>query len=145
MIATAETFHCPIRVQFIDTDASRRIHYTSMLRFFEAAEAEFFRHIGARYGHVTNSDIAFPRVHVECDYVGAVTHEDLLDIQVTLHRVGASSFTLGFFATLDSRPVAKGNIVVVAMNRRTGRSCPLPEEFAARLRAHLAQTENVHA
>ena len=31
------------RVHWADTDASGRIHYTAVLRYFEIAEAAFFR------------------------------------------------------------------------------------------------------
>ena len=35
-----------VRVAFVDTDASGRIHFTAMLRYFEAAEQEFLRSLG---------------------------------------------------------------------------------------------------
>ena len=35
-----------VRVAFPDTDASGRIHFTAMLRYFESAEIEFLRSFG---------------------------------------------------------------------------------------------------
>ena len=35
-----------VRVAFPDTDASGRIHFTAMLRYFESAEIEFLRALG---------------------------------------------------------------------------------------------------
>ena len=58
-------FRWPVRILFIDTDASGRIHYTALLRYFEAAEIELFREAGAQEDR---DEVAFPRVHVECDY-----------------------------------------------------------------------------
>jgi len=55
-------FRWTTRILFIDTDASGRIHYTAMFRYFEAAEIEFFRSIGVLHEH---KGISFPRVHVE--------------------------------------------------------------------------------
>ncbi len=49
------------RVRFVDTDASGRIHYTAMLRHFEAAESEFFQASGLRYEEVQNSGLGWPR------------------------------------------------------------------------------------
>jgi len=39
----AEPFRYETRIRFVDTDASGRIHYTSLFKFFEAAETELFR------------------------------------------------------------------------------------------------------
>ena len=41
---TTGEFRWPLRIQFVDTDASGRIHYTATLRHFETAEAEFMPH-----------------------------------------------------------------------------------------------------
>ena len=122
------------RVRFVDTDASQRIHYTAMLRHFEAAEFEFLRWLGVNYGEVGRDELAYPRVRVECDYLGPVRYDDLLDIAVGVERVGDTSFTLVFEAAIAGRPAAKGRIVVVCMNRATQKSHRLPEEFAAKLR-----------
>lgn len=117
------------RVRFVDTDASARIHYTAMFRHFEAAEMEFFRHIGLSYPDIARAGYSFPRVRVECQYTGAVGYEDLLDIAVRVERLGRASFTLGFAASLAGRPVAEGRITVVCMDIATQRSRPLPEDF----------------
>src|SRR5437016_1677708 len=108
---------------------SGRIHYTAMLRPFEAAEQELFRSIGFGYTDPRSHDYAFPRVHVECDYTGVVTHYDLLDIAVTVERIGRSSFTLAFDVTVEQRHVARGKIVIVCVDFATTRSRPLPAEF----------------
>src|SRR5215472_14822487 len=97
-------FTWQLRVRFVDSDASGRIHYTAMLRYFEAAEAEFFRFLGLSYTHEHKDGFGFPRVHVECDYTGALKYEDLLDMTVRVARVGKASFTLAFQATVEGRP-----------------------------------------
>ena len=60
-----EPFRFETRIRFIDTDASGRIHYTAMFRYFESAEIEWMRSRGIIYG---GGDFTFPRVHVECDF-----------------------------------------------------------------------------
>lgn len=124
------------RIRFVDTDASGRIHYTSMFRYFESAEDEFmrsigYRHIGARTGP------NYPRVHVECDYLKAIRYDDLIRIEVTVERVGGSSYTLGFSALLDGSAAARGKITVACMDPQTQRSRPLPENLSESLRQHF--------
>ena len=122
------------RVRFVDTDASRRIHYTAMLRHFEAAEFEFLRSLGVPYAGAGAGPLSYPRARIECDYLGPVSYDDLLDVAVHIDRVGSSSFTLAFEASVAGRPAARGKIVVVCMHRDTQKSHPLPEDFAAALR-----------
>ena len=127
-------FVCPIRVRFVDTDTSGRIHHTAMLRHFEAAEQEFFRSLGIQYQDRSSGAFGLPRVHVECDFTGPIVYDDLLDIAVSVQRIGGSSLTLGFDATIQGRPVARGKFVIVCLDFCTWRSRPLPDEFALALR-----------
>src|SRR5579884_160790 len=84
------------RVRFVDTDASGRIHYTAMLRHFEAAEIEFMRSLGLGplYTEADMRRLQFPRVRVDCTYTAPVRFDDLLRIRVSVDRVGESSYTL---------------------------------------------------
>src|SRR5580658_9675954 len=118
------------RIRFVDTDASRRIHYTAMLRHFEAAEHEFLKHINCSYGQITTRELAFPRVHVEVDFQSATTYDDLLEIEVWIARIGGSSFTFAFRASVEGRRAASGRIVVAAMSPVTKKSVPLPAGLA---------------
>jgi acyl-CoA thioester hydrolase len=125
------------RIRFVDTDASRRIHYTAILRHFEAAEHEFLLHIGFGYSQITTREVGFPRVHVEVDFQSAIVYNDLIDIEVSVGKVGTTSFTFLFSATVQGRQAASGKIVVVAMNPATKKSCPVPEALATALRTHI--------
>jgi YbgC/YbaW family acyl-CoA thioester hydrolase len=120
-----------VRVAFPDTDASGRIHFTAMLRYFEAAEIEFLRSLGFSYRDAPH--IGFPRVRVECEYRSAVGFDDQLEIAVSVKRVGTSSYTLEFAALKDGVTVANGSIVVVCVGR-PGRAQPLPDRLRDALR-----------
>jgi len=131
-------FVLPVRVRFVDTDASGRIHFTAMVRHFEAAEQEFFRSRGLAYTAPRHHDFGLPRVHVECDYTAMVTYDDLLMISLGVERVGRSSFTLAFDATVEGRHVARGKFVIVCVDSATKRSRALPAEFVSMLTAEAA-------
>ena len=119
-------FQWDIRIRFVDTDASGRIHYTAMFRYFEAAEFEFLRHLGTNYTNFP--DHGFPRVHVECDYKASTQCDDLLSISVELEQLGNSSFTLRFAASSqEGAPIAQGKITVVCLAKATGKPTPIPD------------------
>jgi len=123
------------RVRFGDTDASGRIFYVSLLNHFDAAEAEFLRSLGVAYAVIQTRHVGFPRVRVECDYTGALVYDDLMDIAVTVDRVGGASFTLGFAVTVEGRRAAHGKVTIVSIDRQTQRPVPLPENLRAALTA----------
>jgi YbgC/YbaW family acyl-CoA thioester hydrolase len=116
-------FRWPVRILFIDTDASGRIHYTALLRYFEAAEIELFREAGAMEDR---GEAAFPRVHVECDYRAAIYFDDEITIELSIGNMGRSSIELLYRAMKNGAVAASGKIVIAAMNPRTGRSTEIP-------------------
>ena len=122
------------RIRFVDTDASGRIHYTALLRHFEAAEFEFLRAIGCPYTSFLSEGVGFPRVHVECDYLAALRCDDLISTAVSVERVGGTSFTLGFAVAVEGRAEARGRIVIVCTDPATQRPRPVPERMAEALR-----------
>src|SRR5882672_5091396 len=130
-------FRHGIRIRFIDVDMTGRIHYTSLLRYFEAAEIEFFRSLNLKIEDSLKSGVGLPRVHVECDYLGAIHYDDLLQFEVTVGKVGHTAFRLEFTVKKEENTVARGNFVIVAMDHTTARPVQLPERLAKPLREHL--------
>jgi YbgC/YbaW family acyl-CoA thioester hydrolase len=133
-----EPFFFETRIRFIDTDASGRIHYTCLFRYFESAEVEFMRSLGIKY---IGSQISFPRVHVECDYRLALVNDDLIRIEVCLTKLGRSSARLEFNTLKDGELAAHGVIVVACMDRRTQRAVPIPDDLRATLASALQGDE----
>src|SRR5947209_14846158 len=120
-----------IRVPLHDVDSTARIHFTAMFRYMEIAEHELRRSIG--FPQATSfPDIAFPRVHVSCDFRGAVRYDDEVTIDARVERVGRSSWTAAFSARVTGEAgnggqkemaaiVAEGQMTMVAMDPKTER------------------------
>jgi YbgC/YbaW family acyl-CoA thioester hydrolase len=124
------------RIRFIDTDASGRIHYTAMFRYFESAEIEFLRTLGINYD--PKRSINFPRVHVECDFKMAMEHDDLIEIEVRVAHIGNSSVRFEFRTLKAAQLAATGIVVVVCMDRDTQRSISIPVEIRQKLALALS-------
>jgi acyl-CoA thioester hydrolase len=126
------------RVRYVDTDASGRIHFTAMLRHFEAAEIEFMRSLALdrTYREQEMRGMQFPRVRVECNYTAFVRFDDLLLIEVSVERIGNTSYTLAFYVSVKETPVAQGRIVVVCVDMAENRSRPLPDGLRSALQNH---------
>jgi YbgC/YbaW family acyl-CoA thioester hydrolase len=133
------------RVRYADTDTSGRIHYTSLFRYFEAAEQEFLRAIrhaySGQHSGQSGAEIGWPRVHAECDVSGPLVFDDEIGVEVSVSRLGNSSFELSFRILKEDREHAHGRVVIVCLDRKTQRSRPLPVEFAEALRSRMEPKE----
>jgi len=136
-----EPFRFHTRIRYIDTDASGRIHYTAMFRYFESAEIELMRTVGVTYSG--RSQYAFPRVHVECDFRLALVHDDEIEIEVFLTKLGRSSARFDFRTLKAGELAAHGAVVIVCMDRASQRAIPIPEDVRARLSPLLSAAEGV--
>jgi 4-hydroxybenzoyl-CoA thioesterase/acyl-CoA thioester hydrolase len=102
------------RIEFRDTDAAGMAHFSVFFVLMEETEHELLRHLGLS---VMLSDdqgpLSFPRVAARCDYQRAVHFEDVLDIEVTIVRLGKKSVTYEFNFSHEGRPVASGQTTTV--------------------------------
>jgi acyl-CoA thioester hydrolase len=126
-----ERFRFQTCIRFIDTDASGRIHYTSMFRYFESAEIELLRTVGITYD--LRRSYAFPRVHVECDFIRAMGHDDLIEIEPSLVKLGRSSMHFQFRTFKDAELAAKGSVIAACIDRATQRAIAIPDYVRAKL------------
>lgn len=123
-----------VRVPFVDVDSSLRIHFTAMFRYMEIAEHTLMRSLGLPYATSLQS-LAFPRVHLECDFQGAIRFDDEMDVTARVERVGNSSWTVAFAAyppgaaASDAPTLATGRMTIVAMDPTTERATALPNEL----------------
>ena len=83
-------------------------------------------------------DVLFPRVHVECDYRLALGHDDEIDIEVRVGRIGKTSARFDFRTLKEGDLAAQGHVVVVCMDRKNQKAAPLPDEIRRRLAAAIA-------
>jgi 4-hydroxybenzoyl-CoA thioesterase/acyl-CoA thioester hydrolase len=116
------------RIEFADTDAAGMAHFSVFFIFMEQAEHELLRHLGLSVMlEDEKGPVSFPRVASRCDYQRAVKFEDVLDIEVTVVRLGKKSVTYEFHFSHDGRPVASGQTTTVCCRLRGDRE---PESIA---------------
>ena len=85
-----------LRVNWVDTDASGRIHYTAALRYFEIAEHGLMRQLFGGIAGPGNRPFSLPRVHVEADFKLALRYPDEFTCRARVAHVGASSVSYRF-------------------------------------------------
>src|SRR6476646_2413962 len=104
-------FHTTRRIEFGDTDMAGIVHFSNFFRFMEAAECAFLRSRGLSVKlKWEGQTIGFPRVAASCDYLKPVRFEDVLDVAVSIERIGQKSVTDGFEFSKDGWAVARGKV-----------------------------------
>jgi YbgC/YbaW family acyl-CoA thioester hydrolase len=132
-----EPFRATRRVEFADTDMAGIAHFSNFFRWMEAAEVSFLADRGLNVALRSGGrQLGFPRVSASCDFFKPVTFMDVLDIGVSVERVGAKSVTYGFEFRKAGEVVARGKVTSVCCLIRPDRgieAIEIPEEIRAKL------------
>ena len=132
-------FRTTRRVEFADTDMAGIVHFANFFRFMEAAEVEFLRSRGVSVAMSWEGDrLGFPRVAASCDYLAPVTFGDVMDVAVSIERLGTKSVTYGFEFTKDGQVIARGQVSSVCcriLDDHKMESMTIPASFRARIEA----------
>jgi acyl-CoA thioesterase FadM len=94
-------------VDWADTDASGRIHYTAVFRWAENAEHALYRTLG-----IERVDV-FPRRHVEATFHHPLGFGDEFELALVADEVGTSSITYSWQVVRDGTLCVEGRSVVV--------------------------------
>ena len=136
-----EPFRTSRLVEFHDTDMAGIMHFASFFHYMESAEHELIRTAGfSVHSQIDGQSISFPRVSATCDYRAPARSEDLLDIAVSLTRIGNKSLHYRFDFTIDNRDIATGKITSVCCRIAPGQpmvSVPIPAEIKKELSHYL--------
>lgn len=115
------------RVEWVDTDASGRIHYTAAFRWAEATEAALFRRLGVLedYGR-------YPRRHVEAEFKRMLVFGDEVEVELQVERVGTTSVGFRWVIRSGADVAIEGRHTVVFVGA-DGASEPLRDDVRASL------------
>jgi 4-hydroxybenzoyl-CoA thioesterase/acyl-CoA thioester hydrolase len=130
-------FRTSRRVEFRDTDAAGIVHFSVFFNYLEQAEHELLRQIGLSVlSHDSEGEVGWPRVAAKFDYRLPARFEDVLDVVVTVARVGRSSVTYRGEFLLRGKLIATGETTAVYCRhdaQRNPSSLPIPDDVRARL------------
>jgi YbgC/YbaW family acyl-CoA thioester hydrolase len=116
------------RVQWIDTDAGGRIHFTAAFRWAEATETMLYKLAG-----LPNEELQrFPRRRVEAEYRRVLVYDDEIELRLRVEKIGTTSLTFGWEAIHDGEVAIEGRHTVVHVDE-SGRPSPLDERLKAAL------------
>jgi len=116
-----------LRVNWVDTDASGRIHYTAALRYFEIAEHGLMRRLMAGAAPPAGGEgFGLPRVHVEADYRLALRYPDEFTCSARVAHVGETSASYAYEIRNPAGELCIAGRIVVVSTDALGRKQALP-------------------
>ena len=128
-----QTFTHRRRIEFRETDMAGIVHFSNFFAYMEQAEHAFLRSVGMGViCEVENQKISWPRVNAQCDYKVAIKFEDMIDIEVSVAKIGTKSVTYAFDFLRDGTKIAKGSLTAVCCLFEHGQkpqSIPTPGPF----------------
>lgn len=125
------------RVEFGDTDMAGIMHFSNFFRFMEVAETDFLRSRGLSVSwQESGQRVGFPRVAAQCDFLKPARFGDLLEVTVTVEKIGVKSVTYRFDFSRAGEPIAVGRISAVCCRTGVDRqleSVEIPPEIRVKL------------
>jgi 4-hydroxybenzoyl-CoA thioesterase/acyl-CoA thioester hydrolase len=129
-------------VEFHDTDMAGIMHFASFFVYMESAEHELLRSLDLSvHTELDGRKVSFPRVAASCQYTSPAHCEEMLDIAISVTRIGHRSVTYEFRFTHEGREIAHGSMTSVCCWISPGQPPavrPIPPEMAEKLRAYAA-------
>ena len=131
------------RVEFRDTDTAGIVHFSCFYVYMEQTEHAFLREIGhPLFGEVDGKRCSWPRVAASCNFRSAIQFEQIIDVELSVIKLGTKSITYAFNFSREGKPVADGTLTAVYCEIEHGKlpkSIKIPTDFAAAVRPYLAE------
>lgn len=114
-------------------DAFGHVNNTIFFRYFESTRIAYMRAIDSMGG----DDAGFSPVvaSARCDFLASVVFPDTVIGETRVSKLGNSSFTMQYqlVSRAQDKVVAKGEAVIVNIDRQSGRARPIPQALRQRM------------
>ena len=139
-----------VRVRYAETDQMGIVYYANYLVWFEIGRVELLRSLGLAYSQLeTEHECILPVVEATCRYRSPARYDDeiLIETRPALLRGSVIKFAYRILrkAPEGEEPtlLAEGETVHVVCDDQLNKK-PLPEHYAAALRAMMAAKSELH-
>ena len=123
-------FWTTIHTHWSDMDGLRHINHAKYLTYMETARLDLYGQIGHdlnRWEQESSSILA----SMEVNYLGQAVHPSVFKVGQRISRIGTKSYDVltAIFRKGEDAPILQANFVLVAINYKTGKTVPVPDEF----------------
>ena len=119
------------------------MHFSTFFTAMEVAEHQMLRDLGMSVMHpYKDGMISWPRVSATCDYRSPLRFEEVVDIDITITKIGTKSVEYTFEFSREGTAIATGKLVAVccffneSQPSETVQSVAIPDEIRELLAKH---------
>jgi acyl-CoA thioester hydrolase len=134
-------FSIPIKVRYVETDMSGHVNNVSYFIYFEQGRVEYMEslQLGEKLFNETNVSVV---ADLECQFLAQMYLKEPLQLLVRAAKLGRSSYDLEYAivqtATGQLKAAARGAMVYI--DKKLGKSAPLPEEVREKMAAYEGES-----
>ncbi len=130
-----QEFHGSVKIRFGDVDNAGIVYFPRILDYCHRVFEDFFQEAAEiPYDRLINKRrVGFPSVHISADFLRRMDYGDVLDIRLSVKRVGNSSadFRYRIFSKTSGKQLADLMITVCAIDMDAFRAVPVPDDLRA--------------
>lgn len=129
-VANAALFRMQIPLRWRDLDAFNHVNNSNFLTFLEEARIRWFASLGKPWVTETQAPLL---AAVQINYRMPISYPGDITVALSADRIGNTSITIGHRIVSDDGAMlyADGHVVMVWIDRATGRPVPLPDAVRA--------------
>lgn len=128
------------QVRMHDTDMAGILYFPRQFRFAHDALEDLFAASDLSFHQIFHKEnFVFVIVHAEADYLATLQVGDKLEVNVSIERIGSSSFTVMYHFYLESsrKLVGTAKTVHVTLESKSREKIPIPNDLKKILLKHL--------
>ena len=124
-----------IRVYYEDTDHSGRVYHANYLKFCERGRSETLKCLGIGHTGLADDDLFFVVRHMDCDFRGAATIDDIVTVETSLAEATGARLVLAQQVLCGGGVVFAARVTLALVNAQ-GRPQRVPAGMLSAISAH---------
>ncbi len=133
------SFETKIRVRYGETDQMSFVYYGVYAQYYEVGRVELLRSLGVTYKELEEMGFALPVVNLNINYKKPAYYDDELTIRTTIKELPSAKITFYYeMFNANNELLNIGEVVLVFVNKKTGKPCFAPEMAINKFKEKLA-------
>ena len=129
-----------VRVRYAETDQMGYVYYGNYAQYYEIGRVELIRSLGFSYKDLEDQGIMLPVLDFKIRYIRPAFYDDELTIITTVKNMPSTRITFHFECKNAAGDLLNfGEVVLVFVNKSTGKPCAPSEEIVQRLQPYFSE------
>ena len=132
------SFETKLRVRYGETDQMGFAYYGVYAQYYEVGRVELLRSIGISYKEIEAMGFALPVVNLHVKYKKPALYDDELTIKTIIKTMPSAKIIFDYETFNETGDLLNtGEVVLVFVNKETGKPCSAPEIIMNRFKEKL--------